>query len=61
MSFRETPAREVIAEIARRGNLNIIIDKSVTVASLANYAMSHTTKLWTVFCSSRLAESHTGQ
>jgi type II secretory pathway component GspD/PulD (secretin) len=30
MSFRETPVREVIAEIARRGNLNIIIDKSVT-------------------------------
>lgn len=30
LSFRETPVREVIAELARRGNLNIIIDKSVT-------------------------------
>lgn len=30
LSFRETPVREVIAEIARQGNLNIIIDKSVT-------------------------------
>lgn len=30
LSFRETPVREVISEIARRGNLNIIIDKSVT-------------------------------
>jgi type II secretory pathway component GspD/PulD (secretin) len=29
LSFRETPIREVIAEIARRGNLNIILDKSV--------------------------------
>ncbi|MBI2809336.1 MAG: hypothetical protein HYX67_00695 [Candidatus Melainabacteria bacterium] len=29
MSFRDTPVREVIAELARRGNLNIIIDKSV--------------------------------
>ncbi len=29
MSFRDMPAREVIAELARRGNLNIIIDKSV--------------------------------
>lgn len=29
MSFRDTPVREVIAEIARRGNLNILIDKSV--------------------------------
>jgi len=30
LSFRDTPVREVISEIARRGNLNIIIDKSVT-------------------------------
>jgi type II secretory pathway component GspD/PulD (secretin) len=30
LSFRDTPAKEVIAEIARRGNLNIIIDKSAT-------------------------------
>ena len=30
LSFRDTPAKEVIAEIARRGNLNIIIDKSCT-------------------------------
>jgi|GEM_PF-465935 len=29
LSFRETPVREVIAEIARRGNLNVLIDKSV--------------------------------
>lgn len=29
LSFRDTPVREVISEIARRGNLNIIIDKSV--------------------------------
>jgi type II secretory pathway component GspD/PulD (secretin) len=29
LSFRDTPVREVIAEVARRGNLNIIIDKSV--------------------------------
>lgn len=29
MSFRDTPVREVIGELARRGNLNIIIDKSV--------------------------------
>jgi type II secretory pathway component GspD/PulD (secretin) len=29
LSFRDTPVREVIAEIARRGNLNVIIDKSV--------------------------------
>ncbi|MBX9879057.1 MAG: hypothetical protein K2Y22_11420 [Candidatus Obscuribacterales bacterium] len=29
LSFRETPVREVIAEIARRGNLNILVDKSV--------------------------------
>lgn len=29
LSFRDTPVKEVIAEIARRGNLNIIIDKSV--------------------------------
>ncbi|HND69783.1 MAG TPA: hypothetical protein PL112_23450 [Candidatus Obscuribacter sp.] len=28
LSFRDTPVREVISEIARRGNLNIIIDKS---------------------------------
>lgn len=27
--FRDTPAREVIAEIAHRGNINIIIDNSV--------------------------------
>jgi len=30
MSFRDTPVREVIGELARRGNLNILIDKSVT-------------------------------
>lgn len=30
LSFRDTPVREVISEIARRGNLNIIIDKSVS-------------------------------
>lgn len=29
MSFRDMPAREVIAELARRGGLNVIIDKSV--------------------------------
>lgn len=29
MSFRDMPAREVVAELARRGGLNIIIDKSV--------------------------------
>ena len=29
LSFRDTPVRELIAEIARRGNLNIIVDKSV--------------------------------
>ncbi len=29
LSFRETPVREVIAEIARRGNMNILIDRSV--------------------------------
>lgn len=29
LSFRDTPVREVISEIARRGKLNIIIDKSV--------------------------------
>ncbi len=29
LSFRDTPVKEVIAELARRGNLNIIIDKSV--------------------------------
>ncbi len=29
LSFRDTPVKEVIGEIARRGNLNIIIDKSV--------------------------------
>ncbi|MBP7578590.1 MAG: hypothetical protein KA794_17895, partial [Candidatus Obscuribacter sp.] len=28
LTFRETPVREVISELARRGNLNIIIDKS---------------------------------
>lgn len=30
LSFRDTPVREVIAEIARRGNLNILLDKSAT-------------------------------
>lgn len=30
LSFRDTPVREVISEIARRGNMNIIIDKSVS-------------------------------
>lgn len=30
LSFRDTPVREVITEIARRGNLNIIVDKSCT-------------------------------
>lgn len=29
LSFRETPIKEVIAELARRGNLNILIDRSV--------------------------------
>ena len=29
LSFRDTPVKEVIAELARRGNLNIILDKSV--------------------------------
>lgn len=29
LSFRDTPVREVIAELARRGNLNILLDKSV--------------------------------
>jgi type II secretory pathway component GspD/PulD (secretin) len=29
LSFRDTPVREVIAELARRGNLNIMIDRSV--------------------------------
>ena len=29
LSFRDTPVREVIAEIARRGKINILIDKSV--------------------------------
>lgn len=29
LSFRETPVREVIGELARRGNLNILLDKSV--------------------------------
>src|SRR5205823_11589147 len=29
LSFRNTPVREVIGELARRGNLNILIDKSV--------------------------------
>jgi type II secretory pathway component GspD/PulD (secretin) len=28
LSFRDTPVKEVIAEIARRGNINIIIDRS---------------------------------
>lgn len=30
LSFRDTPVKEVITEIARRGNLNIIVDKSCT-------------------------------
>jgi type II secretory pathway component GspD/PulD (secretin) len=30
LSFRETPVKEVIEEIARRGGLNILIDKSVS-------------------------------
>jgi type II secretory pathway component HofQ len=30
MSFRDTPVREVVAELARRGSLNILIDKSVS-------------------------------
>lgn len=29
LSFRETPIKEVVAELARRGNLNILLDKSV--------------------------------
>lgn len=29
LSFRDTPVKEVIAEIARRGHLNVIIDRSV--------------------------------
>ena len=29
LSFRDTPVKEVIAELARRGNLNILLDKSV--------------------------------
>lgn len=29
LSFRDTPVKEVVAEIGRRGNLNFIIDKSV--------------------------------
>jgi type II secretory pathway component GspD/PulD (secretin) len=29
LSFRDTPVKEVIAEIARRGKINILIDKSV--------------------------------
>ncbi|MBX9685058.1 MAG: hypothetical protein K2X27_00075 [Candidatus Obscuribacterales bacterium] len=29
LSFRDTPIKEVVAELARRGNLNIILDKSV--------------------------------
>lgn len=29
LSFRDTPIKEVIAELARRGNLNILLDKSV--------------------------------
>lgn len=28
LSFRDTPVKDVITEIARRGNVNIIIDKS---------------------------------
>ena len=28
LSFRDTPIKEVIAELARRGNMNILIDKS---------------------------------
>jgi len=30
LSFRDTPVKEVIAEIARQGGLNVLIDKSVT-------------------------------
>lgn len=30
LSFRDTPVKEVIGEIARRGNLNIIMDKSAS-------------------------------
>lgn len=29
MSFRDTPVKEVVSEVGRRGNINIIIDKSV--------------------------------
>ncbi|MBX9722461.1 MAG: DUF4974 domain-containing protein, partial [Candidatus Obscuribacterales bacterium] len=29
LSFRDTPIKEVVAELARRGNLNILLDKSV--------------------------------
>ncbi len=29
LSFRDTPIKEVIAELARRGNLNVLLDKSV--------------------------------
>lgn len=29
LSFRDTPIKEVVAELARRGNLNVILDKSV--------------------------------
>lgn len=29
LSFRDTPVREVLGELARRGNLNILLDKSV--------------------------------
>lgn len=29
LSFRDTPVREVLGELARRGNLNVLIDKSV--------------------------------
>lgn len=30
LSCRDTPVKEVIAEIARRGNLNVVLDKSIT-------------------------------
>jgi type II secretory pathway component GspD/PulD (secretin) len=29
LAFRDTPVKEVVAELGRRGNLNIVIDKSV--------------------------------
>lgn len=29
LSFRDTPVREVLGELARRGNLNVLLDKSV--------------------------------